>query len=140
MTGVRKVEMFQTTSGKLFEILTDAENYELVDGLAKDAMYFIGGTGTTSFTSGDGIIKISKDSYMSAYGKSKDIMMRLYNEEMPPPRRVDDDSEIPSSVKRLMHIFRCISDCKPHYERVGQPCYVLHREKMESQRVIKEIS
>ena len=52
MTGVRKVEMFQTTSGKLFEILTDAENYELVDGLAKDAMYFIGGTGTTSSTKG----------------------------------------------------------------------------------------
>ena len=141
MTGVRKVEMFKASNGRLFELLADAEEHELVDSWAQDIIESFGGKKLgCDFANGSGIIQISEDVYTSAKVLYGDILARLYGDREVHGRRISDDNQRPASVWAVHSMFDCITKRDDGwYERAGQPFYKLNPMKMESREIIKSM-
>ena len=139
MTGVKKVERFQTSNGRLFEDLAKAEEHELIDSWAKDVIESLGGRRDSDFVNGEGTIVISEDRYTSAQVLYEDILGRLYNDRHAHPRMIDDDNMKPPSVGSAASMFRCIKKREYGYERYGQPFYMLNPDKMHSREVLERL-
>lgn len=141
MTGVKKVERFQTSNGRLFEDLAKAEEHELIDSWANDVLDSLGGRDLgCNFTNGEGIIQISADRYTSAEVLYGDILGRLYGSREVHGRRISDDNERPPSVWAAYSAFDCVTKRDDGwYERVGQPYYKLNPSRMDSREVLKKL-